>query len=461
MSISTLSPGNKSLLKAGARIGANLLIPKLLGSGDPISALQDYKPLLAAGGGLTSSLRNNTISAGATPARRSAVAGLGDIYSSYAGELSALLPQVAIGTSDLRKAALNAVENARARSRSDLRGDMERRRLGGSSFAADTLSRSDAEFSQIAAEVESSAFLKEFEMATKVMEQRTAAELQALQVFLDESNLEADFALKLVQSAQGILGQNQQTLATLLAQDQAGQGAFARDLIDEVFGVSRDAAGNILSGAGAASSLFSGAGLFPDSAGLGLTLAREGGAAAGLDFAGSAGLDFGLSAGVPETGLTAGIGGSQLLGAAGAIGVPLAVMAAAGGFSPGGVLGPESAQMRFSNSVINTINAAVPFGSTGKVTVPVGGRNQTISVVNQPISDGGSPKFPLADGSGRYLEVDPMQGVTRIIGGAAAKKKVEFAKKATAVAASPGTMSLSPEHIAGMKRMQTFQPVDN
>lgn len=63
--------------------------------------------------------------------------------SNQAGEL---LPQVALGASEVRDARREAIESGRLRTVSDLKNSMARRRIAGSSFATDRLGSVNAEF---------------------------------------------------------------------------------------------------------------------------------------------------------------------------------------------------------------------------------------------------------------------------------------------------------------------------
>jgi hypothetical protein len=133
---------------------------------------------------------------------------------------------VAPGVSDLRASRLEEIENARLSAVGNLRDNLARRRVLGSSFGADAVTRAEAEFAKEKERVAAESFLQELELTNNLMQQEFTARRGQFQTGLDELNLEAQIATALAGKATDVLGKNAQVEAMLLAQSQAGAGKF-------------------------------------------------------------------------------------------------------------------------------------------------------------------------------------------------------------------------------------------
>lgn len=159
------------------------------------------------------------------------------------------------GFSDLREARLRQVANARSRGMGDLRENLRRRRVAGSSFANDTLTRAEAEFGQQAADQEALSFLEELNANQQLLAAESTQLFSALERELAEAGLAANFA----SNAANLFSQNQMFAANLAAQEAAAEGEFFGDLLGLAIGAGVSlATGNPFAG-GAAASAASGA----------------------------------------------------------------------------------------------------------------------------------------------------------------------------------------------------------
>lgn len=243
--------------------GANkLLAPKGgsgSGSGSAQAPLTSFTPPGINAGGLTSSFGPNGIGITADANRMAAVGGLQNTFGQQADALAGLRSTVAPGFSDLRTAALTDIENSRSAAIGNLRENLQRRRVLGSSFAQDAVSRGEAEFAKKKAETEAISYLQELEATQQLMQQEFAARRGVFQTGLDEMNLEATLAAGLAGKATDVLGKNAQVEAYLNAQEQAAQGKFIGNLVQPVADAAGKgfgkAAGNFFSGGGGTSTL--------------------------------------------------------------------------------------------------------------------------------------------------------------------------------------------------------------
>lgn len=236
--------------------GANKLTSGGGGSGGNSGSapLQNFKPTSFNAGGLSSSMSGDTLNITPTAQRLGLVGGLQDTFGGLAAELGGQRARVAPGVSDLRAARLGEVESARQQSIGNLRENLQRRRVLGSSFGQDALTRAESEFAGQKDRVAAESFMQEFEMTNQLINQQFAAQRQQFQVALDDLNLQADLAAKLSGVATKTMGDNAQFLSALNAKEAAGQGKFFGDLIQPVASAGGKAIG------GSAGSWFSGGG---------------------------------------------------------------------------------------------------------------------------------------------------------------------------------------------------------
>ena len=90
-------------------------------------------------------------------------------------DLDNLRGSIRPGVSELRQSQLRQVENARSKATGTLRDQLQRRRILGSSFAADAQIRAEREFGELAADVEARSFLVEFDAFSRALTQETEA----------------------------------------------------------------------------------------------------------------------------------------------------------------------------------------------------------------------------------------------------------------------------------------------
>src|SRR5262245_32929651 len=204
-------------------------------SGSAQAPIQQFQPSGFQGGGFTTSFNKGTgLTIAPTAERLGLVSNVQGAFGSLADELAGLRPKVAPGVSDLRAARLAEIENARQASIGNLRENLQRRRVLGSSFGADALSRAEAEFGQAKDRVAAESFLQEFELTNNLINQQFLARRGQFQTGLDELNLEADLASKLAGGSNNAMAANARTLAELNAREAAGQGQFIGQLVQPI-----------------------------------------------------------------------------------------------------------------------------------------------------------------------------------------------------------------------------------
>lgn len=218
-----------SAITAGANFGINKLFgPKKGEAQAPLTQFQF--PGFNAGGLNASADKSGNYTVSPSAERLGLVNNVAGQFGAQAGELGALRSRVAPGVSDLRAAKLAEIENARLNAVGNLRENLQRRRVLGSSFGQDTLARAENEFGQAKAKASAESFLQELEMTNNLLNQQYEASRNQFQTGLNEMNLQADVAAKLASGATATMGANARFLSELNAKEAAGAGRFMGDI---------------------------------------------------------------------------------------------------------------------------------------------------------------------------------------------------------------------------------------
>jgi hypothetical protein len=166
------------------------------------------------GGGLRLTASNDGVSV----QRQAGLQSTLDAFRSGAGaEIDALtenLARVRPGFGELTKARVGAITDARDSAVSDLRDNLARRRILGSSFANDTIGRTESQFAKDEAEARAVSFLQELEATSTLIAQRFDVRTTLAKTELQQSQFEASLAAQYA----GQIESEMQASARLLAQ---------------------------------------------------------------------------------------------------------------------------------------------------------------------------------------------------------------------------------------------------
>lgn len=205
-----------------------------------------------------------------------------------------LIADVRPGFGRLTEARLQQIENARSRAVGNLRENLARRRVLGSSFGRDALARTESEFAQQSERAAAQGFLQELDATNRLIQQRLNARQNTVQRELDAVNsiINAD------------LGLSQAATEAETATDKLRLSLF-RDLGEISANLATNTASNLsenarLNAALAADSA-AGAGRFFEPAISGVSNAVSEGISGLFDSGGSSGLEGTIS---PSTGFT-------------------------------------------------------------------------------------------------------------------------------------------------------------
>jgi hypothetical protein len=212
-----------SLAAGAASAGVGFGLTKLFGGSKPAAP---PPPTGINAGGLTSTMRGGNIGITPSAERLGLVGNIADTFGQLGSDIAALRPMVAPGISSLRASRLAEIEDARNRAIGDLRENLARRRVLGSSFGNDAIARAESEFGGARERVAAESTLQELELTNQLITQQFNANRGQFQTFLDELNLQADLAGKLAGKATDVMSQNARFTAALAAKEAEGAGKF-------------------------------------------------------------------------------------------------------------------------------------------------------------------------------------------------------------------------------------------
>lgn len=217
-----------SLASSAASFGLSKLGESSLSgaAANPTAGLASFAPPGIDAGGLKTSFGSGGVGVSSSRNRRGLVGNLASTFPEQAGEIAGLRGLVAPGVSALRSSRLGEIENARRRSVGNLRENLQRRRVLGSSFGQDAVVRAEKEFAQERERVAAESTLQELEMTHALIGEEFNARRGEFSTFLDEMNLQANLATQIATGATATLGSMAQLEARLAAQEAQSSGAF-------------------------------------------------------------------------------------------------------------------------------------------------------------------------------------------------------------------------------------------
>lgn len=201
-------------------------------------------------GGLTLSGGGSNLDITSGSERATAVQRSANVIGRKADELAAIRGRVQPGFGELTQARLGAIENARSRSIGNLRENLARRRLSGSSFANDALARADAEFGQAAAEAKATSLLQELDLTTQLINQEFTTRQAAIERTIQELDFQAQIGTQILSGVSAELGASARLEAQLAFDSAAGIGSFFEPFSSAIGEAAGSFASDIFSGGG-------------------------------------------------------------------------------------------------------------------------------------------------------------------------------------------------------------------
>lgn len=192
---------------------------------------QPVTPSGFSGGGLNGEFQGNGYVVGATPGRNEVVGNIANNFDALGNAYGGLADTVKPGYNDLLQTRLAGINDSARSAVGNLQQNLQSRRVLGSSFGQDTITRANAEFSRQRDAATADNFLQSLNASTQLIGKQYEAYNQKFQTGLTEMNLEAGIASKLSGDASSILAQNakaqaqaEQFNATMANNQAAGLG---------------------------------------------------------------------------------------------------------------------------------------------------------------------------------------------------------------------------------------------
>lgn len=189
-------------------------------------ANQDKPPYNINTPGLVSTREGNVISLNRSPELQALLQNITTTGETTAQQYGNLLSQVEPGIGQLTTSQLATLENKRRQAIGNLRQNLARRRLAGSSFAADAEARANAEFAQQAAATKAQSFLTELQLKSNLIQDQATTLNQDYAAQLAQFNFESQLGAQLSENTTNAIMQAQQFQQSMAAKEAAGKGQF-------------------------------------------------------------------------------------------------------------------------------------------------------------------------------------------------------------------------------------------
>jgi len=205
-------------------------IGKLFGKSGAERRLRDFQPSNFRSPGLSGRFNKstNTFSVSRGRGVDSALSSLRQGLEGRSAAFGELRDQVTPGFGRLTRSRVEAIRNARSRAVGNLREELGKRRVLGSSFAQREIAGVEAQFGQIEEQTRAESFLTELGVNADLIQQEFSGAIEAAQAFINQFNIESSLAAGMATNATNAINSN------LQAQAQVAQAR--RDGIGELIG---------------------------------------------------------------------------------------------------------------------------------------------------------------------------------------------------------------------------------
>lgn len=195
-----------------------------------------------------------------TAERSGLVTNIGDLYGQQGDLLGGLRSTVGPGMNDMLKARLAQINDSANSAIGNLRQNLDSRRVLGSSFGQDTLSRAGAEFSRQRDQATADNFMKSLDINQQLITHEYQARRSQFQTGLDELNLESGIASQFNSTANKLMADAASAQANLDAKSATGAGSFFGGLAQKFGGPIASKLGSMFGGTATAAGAAAGEG---------------------------------------------------------------------------------------------------------------------------------------------------------------------------------------------------------
>src|SRR5680860_264430 len=192
------------------------------------AALKKLKPINLNAGGLSARTTGNNLNVTSSGQRAGLVNSISNASLGQADLLAGLRGGVGDATSGLTASRLAQVEDARKSSSSNLRDNLARRKILGSSFASDAQTRNELDFARARDQVSAEGFLQELDLTQQLATQEYETRISAFSSKLGELNLQGELGANLTAQANQLFANIAQWKTQLAMQSAQSQSLMAR-----------------------------------------------------------------------------------------------------------------------------------------------------------------------------------------------------------------------------------------
>tara|TARA_Y100000310_G_scaffold20986_1_gene20316 strand:- start:1487 stop:2197 length:711 start_codon:yes stop_codon:yes gene_type:complete len=210
----------------------------LWGDDPEVATPKDRRILSINTPGFTTSQSGNTLNFNRTGVVDDLLKGFRGFSTTAAGDIRGLRDQVVPGFGALTAARVGAVQDAREKAMSNLGDNLRRRRVSGSSFGNDAMTRAESEFGKLEGQVRAESKLKELAMTQSLIDRELQISTKAIQTELIQMLNEGKIA-------SGLAGVAQQA-ATDFTQILNDASQAQAELEMDILGNTKDVLGSFL-----------------------------------------------------------------------------------------------------------------------------------------------------------------------------------------------------------------------
>jgi len=167
----------------------------------------------------------------ATDRTLGAIENKGRLTANRIGNLRRTVP---VGMSKFRQTRLLANERARERSVGNLRDNLARRRVLGSSFGNDALTRADLAFAEEAQKIEAESFLQELDLNLSLIKDENDVFNATMAALLEQGNFETGAAITFATGASAAQSRISDALGNIAVANAQGRGKLFGGIADAV-----------------------------------------------------------------------------------------------------------------------------------------------------------------------------------------------------------------------------------
>jgi len=190
-----------------------------------------FSPLEFNTPGLGVNMRDGGFTVNRTPQVGNALNRLNQLGAQTVNEYGQLKDQLKPGFGALTTAGVNAIEDQRRSTVSNLRDNLNRRRVLGSNFADDAVSRTNAEFAKQNAQFRAETTLQEIQATEQLITKQYETSIQGAKAIIDQGNFESEIGAELSRQFTGVMGDLAKYEASLLRDEADGQSALLSGLL--------------------------------------------------------------------------------------------------------------------------------------------------------------------------------------------------------------------------------------